>query len=523
MNNWMKPFRAPLAFLLAAALLCSLCGCGLLYDEQEFSEILGASDPAENPPVEDTEGEKTFSLSYYTEEVLNPYTASSRTNSELLRLCYSGLFAVDRSYNPVPVIADRWDVEGNTVFIHLREGVRFSDGTPVTAADCVSSFSLAKEKKSVWRDRFSDIRSYDAVDEDTFKVVFTAYAPTRLNLLTVPIVKASAVDGSGYPVGCGRYRFYTEPAFGLVRADCGILTGEYGAPRIALLGIADREALIYNFNYGRLQAVCADLSLGVEEYRSDCELVTVPTNRLTFLAVNKSRPELASVNFSAGITYLLDRSALVSEACGSFAVPVWSPLNPAWSVTAEAGLNPDIRSFSTASEAFDAAGLLMDGADRLYNKKPVALRLLVNRENTARVKCAEMIAAALRDAGFAVDVVSVAWDEYLLAVKNLDFDLYLGEVNLPENMDLSALYRADVCNTGEPAGTYAALDALGDSVLTGAVDVRAFVSTFQETLPLIPLYYSQDALAVGMDVKGTFGQSVSELYWNIENWTFSQS
>ena len=523
MVDFMKKFRAPLAFLLAAALLCSLCGCELLYNEQEFSEILGASDPEDDTVEEVTEGEKTFSLSYYTEEALNPYTASSRTNSELLRLCYSGLFAVDRSYNPVPVIADRWDVEGNAVFIHLREGVRFSDGTPVTAADCASSFALAKEKNSVWRDHLSDVRSYEGVDEDTFKVVFSSYSPSRLNLLTVPIVKASAVDGSGYPVGCGRYRFYTEPSFGLVRTDCGILSGSYGVHRISLLGIADREALIYNFNYGRLQAVCADLSLGVEEYRSDCELVTVPTNRLTFLAVNKARPELANVNFSAGITYLLDRSALVSEACGSFAVPVWYPLNPAWSVTAEAALNPDIRSPLTASESFDAAGLLMDGADRIYNKKPVSLRLLVNRENASRVKCAEMIAEALRDAGFPVVVVSVAWDEYLAAVKNLDFDLYLGEVNLPENMDLSALYRTDVCNTGEPAGTYGALDALGDSVLTGAVDARAFVSEFQTALPLIPLYYSMDALAVGMDVKGNFGQSVSELYWNIENWTFTKS
>ena len=523
MTNLIRIFRAPLALLLAAALLCSLCGCSMLYDEQEFSEILGASDPEQVPEQDVVDGEKVFSLSYYTEEDLNPYTASSRTNSELLRLCYSGLFSVDRTYNPVPVIAERWDVEGNTVFIHLRSGVRFSDGSPVTAADCVASFNLAFQKNSVWRDHFAYIRSYDAVDEDTFKIVFSSYSRMQLNLLTIPIVKATGTDSAGYPVGCGRYRFSMEPSFGLVRADCGVLAGDYAVESVSLLGIADREALIYNFNYGRLQAVCADLSLGVDEYRSDCELVTVPTNRLTFLVVNKSRPELSGVNFSRGITYLLDRTALVSQACGSFASPVWSPLNPSWSVTSDAGLNPDIRAPLTASEAFDAAGLLMEGTNRVYDKKPVVLRLLVNRENSSRVKCAELIASALREVGFAVDVISVTWDEYLAAINNLDFDLYLGEVNLPLNMDLSSLYTSQVCNTGEVAGTYDALISLGKQVLSESLDARSFVSSFQESLPFVPLYYSQDALAVGMDVKGTFGQSVSELYWNIENWTFTKS
>lgn len=522
MTDSLRFFRALWALVLTVAFLCGLCGCGFFYSEEDISEILGASDPTRDPPATE-QPDKIFSLAYYTEEDLDPYTSSSRTNSELLRLCYSGLYAIDASYGAVPVIADRCEAEGNTVLVHLRSGVRFSDGSPVTAEDCVVSYDRAAATGSVWRSAFAYIRSYEAVDSDTFKIVFYSYYPTQLNLLTVPVVKAHAADLAGYPVGCGRYRISTANGFDLVRADCGILPGSYGVDTVTLHGIADREALIYNFNYGRLQAVCADLSLGTEEYRSDSELVAVSTNRFTFLAVNKTRLPLSDVNFSKALTYLLDRNAVVSAAAGTFAVPVWYPLNPAWSVTEQATLNPDIRSVSTASQAFEAAGLMLDGVVRTYEDAPVTLRVLVNRENASRVRAAEAIAEALRGEGFTVEVVRATWDEYRIAVESLNFDLYLGEVNLPANMNASALYSSKICNTGLEDPLCDLLKNSAEGVLNGSVDVRTYVSDFQNVLPFIPLYYSMDALAVNMEIVGEFGRSVSELYWGIEGWEFASS
>ncbi len=521
MTDFSRILRGPLAILLAAALLCGLAGCAFVYDGEEFSQILGATDPADVNTDTVPEQERVFSLSYYTQEDLDPYTSQSRTNSELLRLCYSGLFTVDDEYNAVPVLAGAYTVEGSTVTVTLRSDVRFSDGTVVTASDCEESYRRAAKKDSIWADAFSYIRSYKAVDQTTFQVTFRSYSPTQLNLLNIPVIKSGSTDPAGYPVGCGRYRFDNSQGFELVKTGCNCIEGSYSVDRISLLGIADREAMIYNFNYGRLQAVYADLTLGAEEYRSDNEIVTIPTNRFTFLAVNKSRKELANVNFSKGLTYLIDRTALVAGALNGFATPVWYPLNPAWSETKQAELNPDILSTVSAGTAFTDAGFVLDGDVREYGGKPVTLRLLVNRENAARVKAAEAIAGSLRAAGFTVELVQVTWDEYQTALSSLDFDLYLGEVNLPDNLDLSALFSISVCNTGEPAGTYEALRAEAATVLSGTGDVRTFVSNFQNALPLIPLYYSLDALAVSMDVTGEFGGSVTEFYAGIENWVFT--
>lgn len=520
MTEFYRFFRMPLALLLAAAILCSFCSCSLFYSEENLSEILEATDPSDGGEDPAT-SEKAFCLSYYTGESLDPFTSTSRTNSELLRLCYSGLFTVDNKYNAAPVLAESYEVEGNTVMIRIRSDICFSDGSPVTAADVESSYKRAGQKDSVWASAFSYIRSYGAVDNATIKVQFRSYTPSQLNLLDIPVVKAGSTDPAGYPVGCGRYRFSNEAELSLVRTCCNAIQGSYGLERISLLGIADREALIYNFNYGRLQAVCADLSLGANEYRSDSELVTVPTNRFTFLVVNRSRKELADVNFSKGITYLVDRTSLVHEALNSFAFPVWQPLNPFWSETKAADLNPEIFSLASASEAFTQAGFSLEGTQRTYKGKTVSLRILVNRENFSRVRAAEFIAQSLQMAGFEVEVVQATWDEYRDAVKNLDFDLYLGEVNLPANLDISALFSSAVCNTGEGEGTYDGLRAEAKALLTEGENVRTFVSNFQNSMPFIPLYYAVDALAVNMEVTGEFGESVTEFYAGIENWSFN--
>ncbi len=521
MTKLLRTYRGPLAVLLAAALLCSFCGCSFLYGGDDISEILGASDPQDSPSGDATADSREFSLSYYTQEGLDPYTSSSRTNTELLRLCYSGLFTVDREYNALPVIAQSYEVEENTVTVTLRSDLRFSDGSVVTAADCEESYNRASKKDSIWKDAFSYIRSYQAVEQNVFRITFRSYAPTQLNLLTIPIVKIGSTDPAGYSVGCGRYRFDNSGDFCLVKTDCNCISGTYNVDHIRLIGIGDREAMIYNFNYGKIQAVCADLSLGAEEYRSDNEIVTVPTNRFTFLGVNRSKAELADVNFSKGLTYLINRNELGSEALNGFATPVWTPLNPAWSVTKQAELNPDITSTISAGNAFNDAGFVLDGSVRKYRGKTVTLRILVNRENASRVKAAQFIAADLTEAGFTVEVVQATWDQYQTALKTRDFDLYLGEINLPDNLNLSALFSADICPTGVPSGTYETLRTEALSVLNDTGDVRTFVSNFQNAMPFVPLYYSLDALAVSMNVTGDFGGSVCEFYAGIENWVFS--
>ena len=56
-------------------------------------------------------------------------------------LVFDTLFALDKNFKPQPQMVDRWTVSDDKLSYRftLRDGVKWQDGQPVRAADCVAS------------------------------------------------------------------------------------------------------------------------------------------------------------------------------------------------------------------------------------------------------------------------------------------------------------------------------------------------------------------------------------------------
>lgn len=64
---------------------------------------------------------------------------------------------------------------------------------------------------------------------------------------------------------------------------------------------------------------------------------------------------------------------------------------------------------------------------------------MVPGENTDRISAAEQLAKNLTDAGVSVELEKLSWEDYTAALARGDFDLYLAEVRLTGDFDLTAL------------------------------------------------------------------------------------
>lgn len=77
---------------------------------------------------------------------LDPQVMTAFTDQNIALALFEGLCALDeRTSTPVPAAAEKWEVsaDGLTWTFHLRAGLQWSDGTPLTAADFVASWRRA--------------------------------------------------------------------------------------------------------------------------------------------------------------------------------------------------------------------------------------------------------------------------------------------------------------------------------------------------------------------------------------------
>ena len=151
---------------------------------------------------------------------LDPRFASDAQAQALDGLIFSGLVAHDDKMNIIPDLAQSWDMPNPLTFIfHLRPGVKFQDGRPLTSADVKFTFdsvlngvpSPSGPVRSTKRSSFDKIASIDAPDPVT--VVFHLSEPrasflwdmVRPSFGIVP--QGSGTDIKLHPVGTGPFRF----------------------------------------------------------------------------------------------------------------------------------------------------------------------------------------------------------------------------------------------------------------------------------------------------------------------------
>ena len=117
---------------------------------------------------------------------LDPHTQTAFASLRLLELIYEPLVRTDENLNIVPALAESWEFsdDGLQLTFHLRQGVKFHDGSDFTADDVIASYEriLDEDTGSATRTNLLSIESMEAPDDYTVVL--------HLSLPDVPLVAA---------------------------------------------------------------------------------------------------------------------------------------------------------------------------------------------------------------------------------------------------------------------------------------------------------------------------------------------
>ena len=135
-------------FLVLSLALTALTGCGQKKEDQPqtvpatvpATQAQGETEAAdgESQPAGDVAQEMVFVLNNEP-DTIDPTITNNSFATPFLINCFEGLVTYDENGEVVPGNAESWDINDDlTVFtFHLREGLKWSDGSPLTANDYV--------------------------------------------------------------------------------------------------------------------------------------------------------------------------------------------------------------------------------------------------------------------------------------------------------------------------------------------------------------------------------------------------
>ncbi|HYA95408.1 MAG TPA: ABC transporter substrate-binding protein [Terriglobales bacterium] len=359
---------------------------------------------------------------------LDPRVGTDAQSERIDALLFDGLVNRDEHFNLVPGLAERWEIPDPLTYIfHLRPGVRFSDGRPLTARDVKWTFDSISTG-TVLTPKAGSYRLIDHVETpDDATVIFhlkEPYSPLLWNLSNpaIGIVPAgSGADFNQHLIGSGPFRLvrleqdkevviernptYWGTAPHLERVRFAIVPDTTTRALELRKGSADLE----------INALTADMVATIEKQRQ-LDVMRSPGTTYAYLAFNLRDPILRDIRVRQAIAYAIDREPMIHYLWRDMARPAASVLPPeSWAY------DGDVRTYphdpARARQLLDAAGYPERDGVRFH------LAMKTSTEESTRLMAA-VLQQQLRDAGIALDIRTFEFATFYADVQKGAFQLF---------------------------------------------------------------------------------------------------
>ena len=288
---------------------------------------------------------------------LDPADHRSRQSETVIRNMFDGLVTRDTSSGVHLELAEEMNwLDDQTLEAKLRQGVKFHDGSDMTADDVVFTFNRIIQENAIEypeahtsprKGLIAPLESVEKVDDFTVRFNFSSVWPPAMQLLVhqqiLPEAYLTEVGTEGFiarPVGTGPFKFVEG------QLDDQIVMERFadfwgGAPDLEPVGPACVERAIFRIIPEASTRVAALLAGEVDIVQGiPAELIetlaqtpgvqvkTAPGTQPQWLQLNVSDPLFEDVNVRRALNHAVDKDLIIEAIYGGRAVPLPGPLSP---------------------------------------------------------------------------------------------------------------------------------------------------------------------------------------------------
>ena len=392
-------------------------------------------------------------------DTLNPVVGVEVPDYEVWNIQYATL--TDKAaadFATIPGLAESWKASngGKTYTYTLREGLEWSDGTPLTAEDV--AYTINRGRTEEWLNYSSTVASITASAPDARTVVVTSKVPDpklpTMDVYIVPkhifekydakaVTKYAALDG----VGSGPFTLVElkRGQFWRLKANPSYWGGAPKVDEVVFRLFNNSDAMVAALKKGEIDAAHDVPAQSFESLSTVDGIVTVQGQQGGFneIGVNGGRPKservegignghpaLSDIDFRRAIAHAIDKQTLVDKVYVGLGRPgttVSPSANPKWlpEVPAAKQLGFDL---AKSKEILDAAGYKDTNGDGIRELpdggKNIVLNYFVRSESQTAAPDAEFVSGWLKQVGIGTTLKTVNDSKLTEIIGKGDYDMF---------------------------------------------------------------------------------------------------
>lgn len=339
------------------------------------------------------------------------------------------LITLDENLNIIGQLADSWEnVDEKTWKFHIRQGVTFQNGNPLTPEAVKSSI----ERSIKMNERGQDALKLASIEIDGENVIFKTTEPYGAFLANISeplfIIVDTSVDTSKYgetPISTGPYMvtsYKDKVSFEMLAYD-NYWGGKPALDSVTVFNIGDDNTRTLALQSGDVDMAQGIRAGNVELFEGNNDYITKSTTgtRIQFMFMNTSRAPLNDKNIRLAINSGIDYDT-VAKAMGGNSVPVAQPYPE--STPYGKDLKKATFDLEKAKEYLKTAGYTDTNGDGYVDKNGKNLEVNINSPaESAGGSSAlmELLQAQLKQIGIKANITLV--ENIDNAKKSGDFDL----------------------------------------------------------------------------------------------------
>ena len=340
---------------------------------------------------------------------------------------------MDKDLNIIGDLAESWDIskDGTEITFFLKKGIKWHDGTPLTARDVKFTFKAILDPKNAcpYAASYQDIESIEIIDDFTVKFKYSKpYAPalSKLGTAIIPehIYRKEDLRTSKLrrnPIGCGPYIFkkWKTDQYIILESNKDYFEHRPYIDRTVTRVIPDQAVQFLELLTGGIDAMALNsyqyfYRTDTDKFKTNYKKYKYLSRGYSYIGYNLNDPLFRDRNVRKALSYAVNKDEIIKGVLMGSGEPCTGPFfreTPYYSTKAEAYKYDKEK----AQQLLLEAGWQDTDGDEILDKdgKPFKFKLITNQGNKEREDIATIVQKEWKELGIDVDIQILAWASFL--------------------------------------------------------------------------------------------------------------